>query len=67
MNAGIELLCAHCGESFSVGLDSRIVTDEDLIEFLKQSGAAGIVHVGTPTRKPDLAQHCILDKESPNP
>jgi hypothetical protein len=63
MKEGIELLCVHCGERFNIGIDSQLVTDEDQIEFLKQIGAAGIIHVGTPTRNPDLAGHCVLDED----
>ena len=63
MKEEIGLLCAHCGERFNIGLDSQLVTDEDQIEFLNQIGATGIIHIGTPTRKPDLAGHCVLDED----
>jgi hypothetical protein len=63
MNEPIELHCPYCSESFTIGVDSHFVTDEDLIENLKRSGARAVIHVGAPTRKPDLAQHRALDAE----
>jgi len=63
MKDPIELLCSHCGERFKIGIDSQFVTDEDLLQFLKRSGADAVIHVGTPTRKPDLVQHRTLDTD----
>ena len=63
MKGPVELICSHCGERFKIGLDSQFVTDEDLMRFLRESGARAVIHIGTPTRKPDLAQHSTLDED----
>lgn len=64
MSEPIELHCPHCGERFKIGVDSQFVTDEDLIEDFKRLGVAVVIHIGEPTRKPDLAQHCTLDADA---
>jgi len=48
-----KLTCNNCGEVFTVGDDSSIVTDEDLFNTILSSGGTVNVH-GELVREPDV-------------
>ena len=52
----MQLTCAHCHESFLIGEDAFLVTDEDKSRTLSQAGAEVLI-LGRPTRKPDMVMH----------
>jgi hypothetical protein len=47
------LTCRHCGETFVIGENAFLVTDEDKYHALSEADAA-VIFLGPPTRKPEM-------------
>ncbi len=52
----MKVTCKHCGETFLIGEDAFLVTDEDKFSALRQANA-GVLVLGRPNRKPDMVVH----------
>ena len=52
----MKMTCSHCGETFVIGEDAFLVTDEDKFRTLREAGAEGLI-LGRLTRKPDMVMH----------
>ena len=52
----MRITCGHCSETFVIGEDAFLVTDEDKYRTLSEADAKVII-MGTNTRKPDMVMH----------